>query len=154
LVKEPETWMARIYEYIGIPFERETIDYGEQQDTDKPKGLGDPIGVQQHTRPTTGSVKKWAEELAAAPDKLKLMQEVIAQLDPDDLKTCGYPVDTLWQPLGEVGEGRPAPAKRGFSRYRLQRKLIVRLRSHAQRSKLFRNVLEKVRLTCNVLLRE
>ena len=155
LVKDPESGMERIYDYIGIPFERETIDYGDaQQDPAKPKGLGDPIGVQQHTRPTTGSVKKWVEDLAADPAKLALMQEVIAQIDPVDLETCGYPVNTIWKPLEELGDRRPTPAKPGFSRYRLQRKAIVRLRAMAQRSGAFRTFLEKVRLACNVLLRE
>jgi len=155
LVKDPETWMERIYEHVGIPFERETIDYGKQQpDSAKPNGLGDPIGVRQHTRPTTSSVKKWAAELATDPAKRNLMHDVIAQIDPQDLATCGYPVETLWKPLEELGDGRPARTKPKFSRYRLQRMLIVRLRALAQRSRLFRNVLEKLRLACNVLLRE
>lgn len=155
LVKDPDAWMERIYAYIGVPFERETIDYGESRnEATKPNGLGDPIGVQRHTRPTIGPVKKWVEELAADPAKRTLVWEVVAQLDPEDLETYGYALDTLWKPLEEFGGQPSAPAKPGFSRYRLQRKLIVGLRGLAQRNKLFRKVLEKVRLTCNVLLRE
>ena len=41
LVKDPETWMQRIYEYIGVPFEKETIDYG--RGSEERKGLGDPM---------------------------------------------------------------------------------------------------------------
>ncbi len=155
LVKDPESWMGRIYEYIGIPFERETIDYGEKQTDATPrKGLGDPIGVQQHTRPSTGSIKKWVEDLAADPAKLELMQNVIAQIDPADLETCGYPIDTIWKPFEELGDRRPSPKKAPLNRYRLQRKLIVRLRSMAQRGGPFRKLLEKLRLACDVLLRE
>lgn len=155
LVKDPESWMESIYRYIGVPFERDTIDYGDNQNvTANPKGLGDPIGVQKHTRPTTGSVKKWVEELAADPAKLALMRDVIGKLDPQDLETFGYPLDTLWKPLEQFGGQPSTPVKPAFSRYRLQRKLIVGLRGLAQRSNLFRKVLEKVRLTCNVLLRE
>ncbi|MEA3364275.1 MAG: sulfotransferase, partial [Candidatus Hydrogenedentes bacterium] len=55
LVKDPETWMGKIYEYIGVTFERETIDYGGKDNGGKREGLGDPIGVEQHGRPQTGS---------------------------------------------------------------------------------------------------
>ena len=155
LVKDPETWFARICDYIGVPFEQEAIDYGKQQrEDDRPKGLGDPIGVQQHSRPTTGSVKKWVEELLVDESRLRLMRDVIAQTDPEDLKTIGYPIETLWKALDEAA-GKPVVRKKEkFSRYRLQRKMIVKLRANAQKGGAFRRVLEKARLTCDVLLRE
>lgn len=155
LVKDPESWMERVYHYIGVPFERETINYGDKEsESNSTKGLGDPIGVKQHSRPTTGSIKKWVEDLAADPAKLTLMQEVIAQIDPEDLRTCGYSVETIWKPLEELGDRRPALKKAPLSRYRLQRRLIVRIRGMAQRGGAFRKLLQKVRLTCDVLLRE
>ncbi len=155
LVKDPETWMEKIYGYIGVPFERETIDYGNtQRDDAKPKGLGDPIGVKQHVRPTTGSIRKWVEDLASNPARLKLMQDIIAQIDPEDLTICGYPPDSIWKPLEELGGQRVPPKKAPLSRYRLQRKLIVKLRAAARRGGIFRKLLEKVRLICDVLLRE
>jgi hypothetical protein len=155
LVKDPETWFERICTYIGIPYEPEAIEYGksEQQEA-RPKGLGDPLGVDQHTRPTTRSVKKWAQELAADPAKLGLMQGVIAQLDPADLETIGYPADKLWEPLKEI-DGTPAPLEKpGLNRYRLQRKAIMRGRAFAQRTPAVRRMIEKARLACDVLLRE
>lgn len=155
LVKDPETWFARICDYIGVPFEQEAIDYGKQQrEDDRPKGLGDPIGVQQHTRPTTGSVKKWAEELLADESRLRLMRDVIAQVDPEDLKTIGYPLETLWKPLDEAAGKTATRRKEKLSRYRLQRKMIVKLRTQAQKGGAFRRLLEKMRLACDVLLRE
>ncbi|GMV90853.1 MAG: hypothetical protein AMXMBFR82_06310 [Candidatus Hydrogenedentota bacterium] len=153
LVKDPELWMEKIYGYIGVPFEKDTIDYGSKE-PETAKGLGDPIGVKQYSRPTTASVKKWVEDLAADPAKLALMQEVIAQIDSEDLATCGYPADTIWKPLEELGDRRPEMKKAPMSRYRLQRKLIVKLRAMAQRGGAFRKVLQKLRLTCDVLLRE
>ncbi len=77
----------------------------------------------------------------------------MASLDPADLATLGYPVDTLWAPLEGAGA---APAKKsgGFSRYHLQRKLIVTLRGQAQRRPLVRKALRTARLACDVLLRE
>ncbi len=156
LVKDPEAWFQKICDHAGVPFEAEAIDYGRRppDDTER-KGLGDPIGVQQHARPTTASVKKWVRELAADPVKLAMMRGIIDQLDPEDLDTLGYPVETLWKPLEEAGEvvmgPRPKPP---MSRYRLQRKAIVKLRQQAQKGGLFRTALEKIRLTTDVLLRD
>lgn len=154
LVKDPESWMEKIYAYIGVPFERDTIEYGKKGGGEERKGLGDPIGVKQHSRPTTGSVKKWVEELRAEPSRLTLMREVVRQLDPGDLATLGYPLETLWKPL-EESEGKPIVVKRPkLDRYRLQRKMIVVLRAQAQRRAAIRGLLKKLRLACDVLLRE
>lgn len=154
LVKDPENHFQKICDYIGIPFEADAINYGEKQEGEDRKGLGDPIGVKQHKRPTTKSVKKWAQELAADPKKLKLMQDVMSQISPEDLETLGYPVDTLWNPLIEVDGNITPPPKPKLDRYRLQRKAIITLRSMAKKNAPVRKVLEKVRLTTDVLLRE
>ncbi|MBD3168370.1 MAG: hypothetical protein GF307_02730 [candidate division Zixibacteria bacterium] len=156
LVKDPETYVGKIYDHIGIPFEKETIDYGKKQPSpEAQKGLGDPIGVKQHSRPTTKSIKKWVGELASDSGKLKLMQDVISKLDPADLETFGYPVDTLWKALEEAPAGSvKPPRKKGLSIYTLQRKAIVKLRSQAQKGGTFRKMLNKIKLTCDVLLRE
>lgn len=155
LVKDPETWMEKIYAYIGVPFEKETIDYGERGNAERAdKGLGDPIGVKKHSRPTTASVKKWVEDLAADPAKEKLMREVVAQLDPEDLQTCGYPADTIWKAFDEQAGKPVTPKKQKMDRYRLQRKMIVKLRAQAQKGGVFRKTLKKAQLVCDVLLRE
>lgn len=154
LVKEPETWFARICEYIGIPYEAEAIEYGKNGGEEPRKGLGDPIGVQQHTRPSTGSVKKWVQELADDPAKQRLMRDVIAQVDPEDLRTIGYPIESLWKALDEFKGTTAKPKREKLSRYRMQRKLIIRLRARAQRGGAFRKLLEKAKLACDVLLRD
>jgi hypothetical protein len=155
LVRDPEQWMERIYEYIGVPFEAETIDYGKQgPDEQHKKGLGDPIGVRQHARPSTGSIGKWVEDLSSDPARLELMRDVIGQLDPDDLVTLGYPLETLWQPLEQATGQAVQPKKSRLTRYRLQRKIIVRTRARVQKGGLLRNLLKKVQLACDVLLRE
>ena len=41
-----------------------------------------------------------------------------------------------------------------LDRYRLQRKLIVKLRAHAQKGGVFRKALKKAQLVCDVLLRD
>ncbi|HEO71192.1 MAG TPA: sulfotransferase, partial [Candidatus Hydrogenedentes bacterium] len=96
LVNNPEHWMEQAYAYIGVPFEKDTIDYGKKkEEVERREGLGDPIGVKQHVRPSTGSLKKWVQELANDKAKRTLMEDVIAQLDPVDLETIGFPKETL-----------------------------------------------------------
>jgi len=155
LVKGPEEWMEKIYAYIGVPFEKESIDYGKNKGEQKPKeGLGDPIGVKQHDRPSTASVKKWVEDLAGDSAKFKLMQNVIAQLDPEDLRTIGYDPDTLWKPLDEAAGKTITPKKQKWNRYMLQRKMIVVLRNQAKKGGAFQKLLKKAKLVCDVLLRD
>ncbi|MFP6581033.1 MAG: sulfotransferase [Candidatus Hydrogenedentota bacterium] len=155
LVSDPEASMKLIYDYIGVDFEAGTIDYGShQRDESADKGLGDPIGVQQHSRPSTESVEKWAEELSADGEKLSLMQTIIGHLDATDLETIGYPAELLWQPLENATGKSFTPKKQPMSRYRLQRKVIIKLRGLAQSSGLVRGLLKKVRLVADVLLRE
>jgi len=155
LVQDPETMMERISEYIGVPFEPSMISYGDNTKSERDnRGLGDPIGVKQHSRPSTASLTKWVADVADDPAKLELMRNVVSQLDPEDLETIGYPVDEVWRPLEEV-QGEPsAPRRVKLTKYRLQRKLIVKLRAQAQKGGVFRKLLEKARLTCDVLLRE
>jgi len=154
LVKDPEGGMQQVCAYVGVPFEESMIDYGEHEREEERKGLGDPIGVRQHTRPSTTSLAKWVQELASDDAKLTLMRRVVAALDPADLETLGYPLETLWKPMEEA-EGRvPPPPKPKLDRYRIERKLIMTLRAQARKGGLFRKVLHKARLACDVLLRE
>lgn len=155
LVSDPETWMQKIYEYIGVEYEADTVNYGEKkQERDSSEGLGDPIGVQQHSRPSTASLHKWVDELGSDANKLNLMRDIITQLDPADLEILGYSVDTLWQPLEEVSGKTIKPKQPKFTRYRLQRKVIIRLRSMAQSNNFLRKLLRKIRLVTDVLLRD
>lgn len=155
LVKGPELWFEKICAYLEIPFEPEAIEYGRTAtDEAKGKGLGDPIGVNHHTRPTTTSVKKWVQELATDPLKLDLAKKMIAALSPDDLQIYGYPVASLWKPLADADKTIPIPKPPKLTRYRFERKLIINLRNAARRFTWFRKVLERIRLTCDVLLRE
>ena len=143
-----------VREQIGIPYEPDAINYGEKQEDKERKGLGDPIGVAQHTRPTTTSVKKWVTELATDNNKLALAKKMIQAVHPDDLARIGYPVDTLWKPLEEAGNTIKPPLPSKMTRYRLERAAIMRLRALAQRNGLFRKLLQKIHLASDVLLRE
>jgi Sulfotransferase family len=152
LVADPERMLAEIFAFIGVPNEPQAVEYGRQEPA--ARGLGDPIGVQQHSRPTTASVDKWAVEIASSPDRLALCRQIVARLDPDDLALWGHPVETLWTPLEAAGAASTPPAPKRFDRYRLERLLIVKLRALVQRRPLLRRWLGTVRLGADVLLRE
>jgi Sulfotransferase family len=152
LVADPETVMAEVFAFLGVPNEPQAVEYGTHEPA--AQGLGDPIGVKKHSRPSTESIDKWAVEIAASPDRLRLSQEMIARLDPADLDTWHHPLDGLWAPLTAAGAANAAPAKKAFDRYRLERLLITRGRALVQRSPLLRKWLGTVRLGTDVLLRE
>jgi Sulfotransferase family len=151
LVKEPETHFRRVCEHLGVPFEAAAISYGEHGEA--PKGLGDPTGVQQHTRPVTSSVSKWASEIAGNPDTLALVSRIVDGLDPVDLDTLDYPRAKIVEQL-QAARGAPVPVKRRApTRYALQRKLLVALRRNIHHNALGR-VLKRVRFALDVVLRE
>jgi hypothetical protein len=152
LVRNPEDAMRRVFEFLGVPFEAAAIDYGQHEH--EAKGLGDPLGVQQHSRPVTDSVEKWAHELAADPAKLAIVREMVGTIPDADLETWGFPRATFFAP---VDAAAAAGAKRAaqppfFDRYRLQRKALVMLRRNIQQNA-FGRVVKRVRLVCDVLLR-
>lgn len=154
LVCRPESWFERICAHLKIPNEPDAVNYGVGRDDTPRDGLGDPIGVGKHERPTTASLTKWADELAADRNKRALAGKMIAAVNPDDLKTLGYPLESLWQPLMETGTDVGPPTPPPMTRYRLERIAIMRLRALARKSRLFHRLLAKIRLACDVLLRE
>ena len=126
LVADPETVLAEIFAFLGVPNEPQAVEYGKHEPA--AQGLGDPIGVKKHSRPTTESVDKWAVEIATSPDRLRLCREIIARLDPADLEHVGASARRRsGQPLTAAGASGATPAKKGFDRYRLERMLIIEL---------------------------
>ena len=152
LVTDPERWLKEMFAFIGVPHEPGAVEYGRHEET--AKGLGDPIGVKQHSRPTTGSVDKWAIEIASEPSRLKLCREIVARLDPADLAIWGHPLDGLWTPLEAAGARGVQLSKKKLTRYRLERQLIVSLRRQVHRFPALQRLLKTIRLSADVLLRE
>jgi len=152
LVAEPEAWMERACAHLELPFEPGMVSYGASG-TERPAGLGDPIGVAKHERPVTDSVGKWPLDLLRNADALRRMEAAIGRLHPDDLTTLGYPPETIWTPLEEA-RTRPLPpaAKAGWSRYRVQRVAILRLRQAARGFPPFRSALMGARRFLEALL--
>ena len=153
MVIDPATHLARMFEFIGIPNQPDAVNYGKTEPV--AKGLGDPIGVKKHSRPSTESLEKWAGEIASRPERIEICREMIARLDPDDLACWGHPLcDEFWAPLDRAAGRATAPAQKKWDRYRLQREAIVRGRAVAKRSPRLRRLLSTVRLGADVLLRE
>jgi hypothetical protein len=151
LVRDPEANFRRVCEHLGVPFEERAISYGESGE--EFKGLGDPTGVQRHTRPVTSSVSKWAAEIASNPTTLALVTKVLDQLDPADLETLGHPREKIVADLA-AARGAAVPLKaKGPLRYRMERKLLVALRRNSHRNALGR-VAKRLRFALDVLLRE
>ncbi|HEY2774034.1 MAG TPA: sulfotransferase [Candidatus Binatia bacterium] len=152
LVSDPETIMRGVFEFLDVPFEASAINYGEHEH--EGKGLGDPIGVAKHSRPSTASLHKWAGEIAGDPARLALCRGIAARLDPEDLATWGHPIETFWKPLEDLAGKGVAPKPKKLDRYRLERRAIVTLRAQVQKHEGLRRILKRARLAADVLLRE
>ncbi len=153
LVEDPAPVLSEVFDFLGLDDESsDAVDYGKHEYSGK--GLGDPIGVAKHSRPTTASIHKWAGEIAADPARLELCRNIIDRLDPEDLAIWGHPLETIWQPLEEAGAAGAKPKSKKLDRYRLQRKAIVRLRKAVGQSAALRRMLEKMRLGADILLRD
>ena len=87
LVRDPEPHLREICTFIGIEFAPAMVRYGDAKGPSRPvaAGLGDPLTVDRHQRPTTESVGKWARALAADPARLAQCREIAARLTDEDL---------------------------------------------------------------------
>jgi hypothetical protein len=151
LVTEPESQLAAIFDFLGLPNEEAAVNYGEHEHADK--SYGDPK-VRHHKRPTTASLTRWAADLAGDPEKLELARRTVAPLDQKDVASWGYDAKALFDP---VNEARGAIPKRDLrwmlDSYRLKRRMFLALRKDIHTNRLGRT-LKRVRYYCDVLLRE
>ena len=153
LVSDPAPHLAGIFAFLGLRDEPEAVNYGKSAPV--AQGLGDPIGVQKHSRPSTESLEKWAVEIASRPERVDLCRQIIARLSPDDLALWGHPLDeNFWAPLDRAAGAPVAPTRKALDRYRLERVAIVRGRALVQRSPRLRKLLATTRLAADVLLRD
>lgn len=152
LVREPEREMRRTCEFLGIEFEPGMVEYGREAPAHKAAaGLGDPITVARETRPTTRSVAKWAEEMGRTPGALAQAARILDALPDEDLETWGHPRAAIQAQLAAAPEGGD-PKRRPWSRYALQRRLLVRLRRNIHHNA-FGRLVRRIRFACDVLLR-
>ncbi len=154
LVKDPETEVARICSFAGLPFEPDMIDYGKKPEGAKEsaRGLGDPMTVAKQSRPTTASLDKWTEALSGQPAKIAQCQEILASLADEDLETWGYTRGDLEAELAGIDPGGPRKPRPKLTRYRLERLAVTRLRKNIHHNALGA-LLRRIRWACDVLLR-
>ncbi len=153
LVQNPEAEMRKVFEFVGVPFEPDTIEYGKHEF--ESRGLGDPVTVNRQVRPVTDSVERWAEELAREPAKLRIVEAMVEAIPDEDLDTWGFPRKTFFAPVEAArarGQLRP-PRRLPLDRFRLQRKLLRVARHWVHRVPLLEKLVRQVRLLCDVLLR-
>ena len=159
LVATPEAHLERVFAYMNVDNEPEAVNYGEhfesrqgqgQQGRSK-KGPGDPITVNQHSRPVTDSLHKWAAELKSDPAKLRLAEQMIERLSDEDLDVWGWPRATIFDALREVGGAEPP--KPVLNAYTLQRKVMLALKKDIQ-TRPHGKLVKRLRYYCDVLLRD
>ena len=150
LVQKPTAELARIFAFLGLENDPQAVEYGKRFEAKE--GMGDPIGVHKHDRPSTESVDKWVAELLASPQKRKFARELIERLDEDDLETWGYPKDRLFEPLSR---GRPQAEARPpvFNKYVFQRRVMLALKKNID-TRPHGRVIRRIKYYCDVLLRE
>jgi hypothetical protein len=150
LVASPESELARIFAFLDLPHDPGAVNYGQRFDAKE--GMGDPIGVKQHDRPTTASVEKWVFELKADAKKRKLAEQLVTRLDDADLAAWGYPRDTLFEALDTAKAGTP-PKPPTWNRYVFQRRVMLALKKDIA-TRPHGKLLQRVKYYCDVLLRE
>ncbi len=153
LVQAPEQQIARICDFVDLPFEPGMVNYGEQgSEKATARGLGDPMTVAKQKRPTTASLAKWARGMTGRPDKVEQCQGILARLSDDDLETWGYARNEIEAELAAIDvAGKPVPRPRA-TRYTLERRLLVLLRRNIHQNA-FGRLVRRAREVCDVLLR-
>lgn len=149
LVRDPHRELAALCTFLDVAFQPTMVDYGEHY---RPAhvGRGDPIKVQQESRPVATSLDKWAGELASDPDKRALAQDIVAGLDPSDVALWGFEHAALLPK--ELGPAHK-PKKPKLNSFMLQRRIMLALKKDIRRRP-HGKLVERVRYYCNVLLRE
>jgi hypothetical protein len=159
LVRDPAAELARIFAFLGLPDDPDAVNYRERfagaEASSAKAGSGDPIGVGAHSRPVDTSIEKWVSELLADPDKLELAQQIVAKLDPQDVRTWGYDPDALFELLERAQQngGARGYKKPKLNNFMFQRKVMLALKKDIEHRPHGR-LLKRVRYYCNVLLRE
>lgn len=154
LVKDPQAQIQRVCAVAGLDYTPDMLDYGSTPL--EGKGLGDPTGVKQDTRPNTRSLGTWAAQAAHNPERLALLERMVAPLADEDLATLGFTRESLWASLAEVSPERAQQVQnraRKWDRHHIERRLLTVLRKNIH-DRWYGRALARVRFYADVLLRE
>ena len=110
--------------------------------------------VAREQRPTTRSLARWAEDLTGQPDKIEQAGRILASLADQDLEAWGFSRAEIEGQLHAVdpSASRPGGRRPRFTRYALERRLLIVLRRNIHHNA-FGRLIQRVRDLCNVLLR-
>lgn len=152
LVSDPATEMRAICAVAGMPYTDDLLEYGKKSVVGD--GLGDPIGVKAHDRPTTESVDKWARGVGDDATKVALLRRMLDTLDDADLAVFGFDRESVWGALdAAAGRGPARPKAKKWDRHHLERRALLHLRANVQNNALG-SAVRRVRFLCDVLLRD
>jgi len=86
-VSDSENSVKALCDYLQLDFHEQMLDYSK---TPKPVGkYNDPTGINQHTRPSAGSVDKW-KNMLADDQSLHFAQRYLASLGEETITKYGY----------------------------------------------------------------
>ncbi|HKO89204.1 MAG TPA: sulfotransferase [Burkholderiales bacterium] len=149
LVSEPEAQMRRVLGFIGLAYEEQCVRFGEQSHVDKT--YGDP-NIRRHDRPVPDSINAWMQDFVGDAGRRRLCEKNLATLNAEDLRTFGYPLETIWSPLTSQASGPVRGSVRRSIMHRLKWGVLWPLKSLARKSP-FSNALQRLAHFCEVLLR-
>jgi hypothetical protein len=155
LAQEPDEVARNLCSFLDLEFTPGMVEYGAASDARgaSTRGLGDPTNVARQSRPTTGSLAKWAQASSGRPTRVTLYREILARLSDEDLTTWGYPRSEIEAQIDRIDlEGKKAPRPR-LTRYALERKVLVALRRRIRPDNGLGSIVRRIRETCDVLLR-
>lgn len=105
LVSAPAEVLPALCERIGIRYSEDMVSgYRSAQLKGR---MGDPTGVHRYASVSSASVDKWQEFFDSAYRR-RVAAKMLSLIDPADLATLGYPLESLLQAL------HATPPKRGF----------------------------------------
>ena len=114
------------------------------------RGLGTDHGGPGNAAPH--EVSRARHCLAGRPARIAQSQRILASLLDEDLATWGYSRAELESELAAIDPAAPQRGGAALTRYRLERKLLVRLRRNIHQNA-FGRLVRRVRRVCDVLLR-
>jgi len=155
LVRDPEAVSRALCSFLGVDFEPGMVEYGSAPGARKAsaRGLGDPTQVARETRPTTGSLSKWATAATGRPERVGLFRRILARLTDEDLETWGFSRVEIEAELSQIDLAGKPPPRAPLTRYALERKLLVALRRRIRPDKAAGRLVRRLREVCDVLLR-
>ena len=131
------------------------VEYGREAAGGRPQpAAGSAIRSRWPGRrgPPRSRSRSGQQDLAGRPARIAQAQRILASLLDEDLATWGYSRAELESELAAIDPAAPRPGGAALTRYRLERKLLVRLRRNIHQNA-FGRLVRRVRRVCDVLLR-